>query len=194
MRVQLDDVAYAFAPDHRIRVSVSTAYWPMVWPSPESVTLTIHTGKSLIDLPVRPARRQSLRPFPPPEVAPALATEILRAKAHHRNVKRDQDSGETIVRIVDDFGEQRNSHHGLTTSLVARENYRVLPSQPLSARADIHWTVTMAREDWRVRTETRSEMWADRTHFYIHAGLTAYEGRSEVYSRHWDRKIRRDLV
>ena len=32
--VRLHDTAYAVPPGHRIRLSLSTAYWPIVWPSP----------------------------------------------------------------------------------------------------------------------------------------------------------------
>ena len=33
--------AMRFLPGHRIRVALSTDYWPMVWPSPEPVTVTV---------------------------------------------------------------------------------------------------------------------------------------------------------
>ena len=53
VKVQLNDCGHRFAAGNRIRVAVSTAYWPTVWPSPEAVTLTIRDGQSHIDLPVR---------------------------------------------------------------------------------------------------------------------------------------------
>lgn len=52
--VQLNAVAQAFPPGHRVRLSLSTSYWPLAWPPPEPVTLTIHTGQSGLTLPVRP--------------------------------------------------------------------------------------------------------------------------------------------
>ena len=64
----LIDCAYSFAKGHRMRVAVSTTYWPLIWPSPEPVTLTLATGKSALALPVRPpsprtrTRRGSRRP------------------------------------------------------------------------------------------------------------------------------------
>ena len=30
---------------HRLRLALSTAYWPWAWPSPEPVTLTVHAGR-----------------------------------------------------------------------------------------------------------------------------------------------------
>ena len=39
LRVPLIDTAYAFVKGHRMRVAVSTTYWPLIWPSPQPVTL-----------------------------------------------------------------------------------------------------------------------------------------------------------
>lgn len=32
--VRMNEVAYRFPKGHRIRVSISTSYWPLAWPSP----------------------------------------------------------------------------------------------------------------------------------------------------------------
>ena len=44
---------------HRIRIAVSTSYWPIAWPSPEAVILTLRTGNSALYLPVRRRRRRT---------------------------------------------------------------------------------------------------------------------------------------
>ena len=41
-----------------LRVSISTTYWPLMWPAPEPVTLTVYTGKSIVHVPVRKRDRQ----------------------------------------------------------------------------------------------------------------------------------------
>ena len=53
VRLQLNDLAHAFPPGHRIRLSLSTSYWPIAWPSPEAAILSIRTGESRLSLPVR---------------------------------------------------------------------------------------------------------------------------------------------
>ena len=57
VRVQLNDIAHSFAAGHRIRVAVSSSYWPIAWPSPEPVTLTLYAGASTLELPARTAAR-----------------------------------------------------------------------------------------------------------------------------------------
>ena len=41
IRLKLNDCGYAFAPGHRLRLALSTAYWPLIWPAPERATLTL---------------------------------------------------------------------------------------------------------------------------------------------------------
>ena len=38
-RIKLDDIAWHLPAGHRLRLSISTSYWPMVWPAPEPVVL-----------------------------------------------------------------------------------------------------------------------------------------------------------
>src|SRR5262249_61454853 len=73
--IKLNDIAHSFPAGHRIRVAISTAYWPIVWPAPERVTLGIYTGVSALELPVRPPRDEDaeLRPFAGPEEGPGEA-------------------------------------------------------------------------------------------------------------------------
>jgi putative CocE/NonD family hydrolase len=194
VRIQLDDIAYAFPLGHCIRVAISTAYWPMIWPSPQAVTLRLYTGQSKIELPIRPPREESLRPFDPAEAAPLMASEVLRPKSNRRTVERNVTNGETITRVLDDAGEHCILPHRLTTSETASEVYRIKPDDPLSAHAKIHWTQTLSRDNWQVRIETHTEMWANTESFFIRAHLEAFDGNQQVFSRHWDRQIARDLV
>ena len=67
VRLQLDDIGYRFAAGHRLRVSLSTAYWPMVWPAPERVALTLYAGAARLLLPLRQAApEEPAVAMPPP--------------------------------------------------------------------------------------------------------------------------------
>jgi putative CocE/NonD family hydrolase len=49
--VTLDQIAYRIPAGHRMRVAISTSYWPFIWPSPERATVSLQAGA--LDLPVR---------------------------------------------------------------------------------------------------------------------------------------------
>jgi predicted acyl esterase len=68
VRIKLNDAGSVFPGGHRVRLALSTAYWPMIWPSPEKATLLISGGT--LDLPVRPSRATDalLSPMPGPWV------------------------------------------------------------------------------------------------------------------------------
>src|SRR6185369_3024292 len=58
VRVPLRSTAHRFRVGHRIRVSVASSAWPVVWPSPFPAEYTLHLGNasgSRIELPVLPA-------------------------------------------------------------------------------------------------------------------------------------------
>ena len=192
--VAMDHVAYRFPKSHRVRVAISTAYWPLIWPSPEQVTLTLLTGKSELSLPVRPKQREKLRPFPEPEGAAPAPLRSVREPSNSRTVELDIASGEQITRIVDDFGESENLSHGLIAGSIARETYRIKPDDPLSAAAETHWTQTLRRADWSVRTEARCRLTADKETFRVTGSVEAYENGRLVHEKKWDSKIKRQLV
>ena len=86
MRLQLNDVAHAFPAGHRIRLALSTTYWPIAWPSPEAATVTVSTAGSRLvssgphraredDASSRPsATRRARRPSPAPRCARAASS------------------------------------------------------------------------------------------------------------------------
>jgi predicted acyl esterase len=39
VRLQLNDCGATFPAGHRIRLALSTTYWPMVWPAPHDATV-----------------------------------------------------------------------------------------------------------------------------------------------------------
>jgi predicted acyl esterase len=194
VRLQMDHVAYAVPRGHRIRVAISTAYWPLIWPSPEVVTMTLCTGKSELELPVRPRRREKPRPFKQAEGAEPVAQKIHRAASNLRTVETDMATGETVLRIVDDFGETENLNHGLIAGSVGRETHRIQAGDPLSAVSETHWTQTLRRGDWSVRTEARASLRADKENFFITGSVEAFEGDKLVFTKKWDSKRRRELV
>ena len=195
VRIQLDNVAYRVPKGHRLRVSLSTSYWPLIWPAPQPVTLTVHSGASHIDLPVRAKKRGDQAPqFAPPEAAAPVRLKTVDAPWNKREVRIDQATGERRMVIEDDFGRSTNLDHGLTTWGRGRESYSILPEDPLSARQECHWSMETSRGDWVTRTETYSSMRATATHFHITGRLEAYEGKKQILVRHWDEKVKRHLL
>jgi hypothetical protein len=202
VRVALNDAGHGFAPGHRIRVAISNVYWPVAWPSPEPVTLTIFAGECTLDLPIRPPRDADaqLRAFPDPEAAPPPDHVDLDEGHAERSLGRDLASGETIYRVSSDATREgapamyRLEAIGLEMGHSMEHELRIGETDPSSAQAEISHRVALRRGDWATRVETRSHLSSNATHFQLTATLEAFEGETRVFTRSWDRKVPRDCV
>jgi predicted acyl esterase len=171
--IQLNDAGSVFPAGHRIRLALSTAYWPMTWPAPEPATLLISGGT--LDLPVRPSQAADtlLKPLPDPESAPPEKPTIIR---------RSDMRIERIDRLGLELGTERQS------------KFHVEEDDPLSAVAELRQTWTMSRDAWQTRIETRMRLSCTRDVFRLQGSLRAWEGANEVARREWDRAILRDFL
>ena len=190
--LHLDHIAYRLPKGHRLRVSVSTNYWPLVWPAPVPATVTLFSGT--MNLPVRRTATRAGASFPPPVAAAPWETHELRPASNTRKREVDMKTGVVSLVIEDDFGKRQDADHGLTTGSVARERWDIHPDDPLSARGRCHWTDEFERDDVKLRTETYSEMWSDETTFFLTARLEAYENDRLIYERDVSEEIARDHI
>jgi uncharacterized protein len=192
--VQLDDIGYRVPADHRLRVAVSTEYWPMIWPAPEPVTLDIRAGASRLVLPVRLERDRETIDIQPTVPAEFTGFEMIREASSSRQICQDSISGQTVIEHTDDSGLKRFSGHGLEAGLCGTETYAIGRADPLSAQASTRWTTETGRGAWRVITHSTSTMTADARNFFLEAELVAFEGGEEVFRHRWERTIPRDHV
>jgi uncharacterized protein len=192
--VQLDDVGYRVPAGHRLRIAVSTEYWPMIWPAPEPVTLTVFAGSGRLELPVRREAGQEKVEIAPAALVDFVGFEMVREPRSERRICKDLITGETIIEHTDDGGLKRFVSHALESGLAGTETYVIGDSGPSSAEARTHWTAEVGRGDWRIRTVSTSAMRADRESFFLEAELIAFEGDDEVFRHRWERRIPRDHV
>ena len=193
VRVPLSDTAYSFIRGHRIRVAVSTTYWPLIWPSPEPVTLTLHAGRSTLELPVRPPSRADAKvKFKPAEAAAPFPRTVLAAGGRNRVIRTDMGKGETVVEIDDQSGRSRYDEIDLVAEARSTERYRIVEDDPLSCSAEVTWQWFFERGDWRIRTEMRTKVECDKRNFIVTARLAAFEGDKQVFERDFEERIRRN--
>jgi putative CocE/NonD family hydrolase len=196
IRLRLNGIAHRFGAGNRIRVALSTAYWPIVWPSPQPVTLELQLAASSLFLPVRQrsAADALLREFPPPEHAPPLRPDMLEPEHNAWTICHDVHAGVTTVRRIENEGVRRHEGHGMETGAWRESNYSIKADDPLSARADIASKRQYSRGGWSVSSTTQIVVTSTATHFIVRAMLYAYEKEQLVFNRKWSLEIPRDHV
>ena len=195
--VTLNAMAQAIPAGHRLRLALSTSYWPLAWPPPQPVQLSVHPAHSALVLPLRPDPGVDELPVPPlgePEGAQPLPTTQVEPPRHRWTVTRDLVDYESALEVVKDLGVIRFDDIALDVTRRAVERYSWVADDMTSVRGETHWTMGFARGEWRIRTETRTVLTSTETTFGLHAQLDAYEGAERVYEHSWRLTIPRDHV
>ncbi len=196
VRVYMNHIAQDFPPGHRFRLSLSTSYWPLAWPSPRPARLHVYPGCSVLNLPVRRPRPEDehLRPFDPPVGAPPLKTTLLVSGKESWTVIRDLAREESRLEVMYDSGRFKLDDIDLVIRGQVTETYSNYVDEYDSLSGEATWERVFSRGDWEVRTVTRTLLTSNTEQFRIRADLDAYEGKSRVFSKSWDKRIPRDLV
>jgi predicted acyl esterase len=196
VRIKLNHIAQHFPAGNHLRIAISTSYWPLAWPAPESTQVKLITGISRLFLPVRiPGDSdKTLRSLGEPEAAAPLATTMIEPEHHNWRVTRDLDTDISVLEVINDSGIVCLNDIDLEMGRKAQEWYTYQGDDLDSLRGETLWERSFKRGDWQIRTVTRTVLTSSASDFFLRAELDAYEGDKRVYSQNWDTVIPRDFV
>jgi putative CocE/NonD family hydrolase len=202
---ELNGLGHAFPPGHRIRLAVSSAYWPWVWPQPGSQAgFTLEPAGSFLELPVRAREADSDIAFEEPEhsgplgsirgvAADGWSPATLDEPRPERLVVRDVAKGEWRLEVDPRYGGTRVYPDGLECTEDVLETYTIDEKDPLSARTRSDWSVRLHRPElaWDATVRTRSEITCDGTDFVTSDEVVCTDGGEVVFHRTWEKRIPR---
>lgn len=195
IKMRLKNAAFSFQPGDKLRVSVSAAYWYLVWPSPRPVTLTLFTGGSTLLLPVRPPQPadEKLQPFAAvpraPEASPSTRDEYQAPKK-----KFEWDVGTSTLTITSE-GSATTHIEATGTTLASRwkEVSRIADDDPTSAFLESSRSQEFKRGDWHARIDSSFQVSVDQQHYLLKGTITTYDQDKLFFTRSWDQRIPRIL-
>lgn len=196
VRIKLNHIAQQFPAGHHMRIAVSTSYWPLAWPAPESTQVKLIAGVSNVVLPVRNPKQsdEQLRAFAEPEATPPLETTSVTPQHHNWRVIRDLDTDVSTLEVINDGGIVHIKDIDLEMGRKAQEWYTYQGDDFNSVQGETLWERSFQRGHWQIKTITRTVLTSTASDFYLRAELDAYEGDKRVYSQNWDTIIPRDFV
>lgn len=177
----LDQCAYRLPAGHKLCLSLSTSYWPFVWPEGEAFALTL--SKGTIHVPLCPASAESTEFAEPP---PVETREIrMLSQIEESKTWETWPDGTRVLTITGDRGRKEDIASGVITDVWMREIWSLHPDRPESAKAEITWVRGFGRGNWRAHSRAHLVMQGTRGSFEISQRLEAWDGDEPVFDKSW---------
>lgn len=192
--ILLRDIAYTIPSGHRLRLAISTSYWPLVWPSPKPVTISVQAGTSRLILPLRTegSDNYSIPVFEPPMGSRLVEHRVVVAPNSTRNISRELNNEKTKYRVNRDPGISWLADTDIVCGSRGEAEFEISSNDPLSAKHTERATQILERGDWRIRIEAETVLTATENEFLLSGMLEAYEGDERVAVKNWYHKIPRN--
>jgi putative CocE/NonD family hydrolase len=193
--VELNEIAQTIPVGYRLRVAVSTSYWPIAWPSPEAATVTIDPSKSSIEIPQLTSEKGLAKvKFAPAEKSPPAPITIKESGGESRQIILDIERQRVNFVIKRNDGAYVIDEIGTEISLTKLKDFAVSRDGREPPRSLVATTVHYKRGDWNARTETELVMTSDKTHFHMEGRVNAFESGKPFIAREFKRSFRRDCL
>jgi uncharacterized protein len=209
VEVVMSAIAWVFPPGHRIRLSVSDAYWPWVWPRPTAGPMVLEPPGSELVLPARdpaaysePVRFESAEQAPglemidevpaaSPAGEPTAGEPTAGEPGPEREVRYFPQNDEWRLIVNPNYAGSRTFPDGLRKSERALETYSIRSGDPLSAEAASDWRIGLSRPGWDIEIAAHGQMTADAETFYTTHTVRASLDGATVFERSWRADIPR---
>ncbi|QKC99988.1 CocE/NonD family hydrolase [Mesorhizobium sp. NZP2298] len=196
IRLAMDEIGYTFPPGHRIRLAISTVYWPIALPAPERATLTVQAAASHLHLPIRMPQSSDidLRAFDAPEASAPMATTVLKTGNVERFIRTDLVSGGVSLTVKRDDGLVRLDPIGTVVGHEKQLIYSVAENDPSTVRTEVYERFDRGRGAWQTTVQGRTVLTATKSDFHLQVDFDAFENGERIFCKSWSEKIPRDLV
>jgi putative CocE/NonD family hydrolase len=197
VRIALRFSAHRFRAGHRIRLSVASSMWPVVWPSPFPAVYGLHLGgehAARLVLPVLPAGHVGAV-VPPFKTTSAGLREVgsYRGDPPTWRVIEDVIDGSVTV-VTSEFGESTLPDGRATLYAGERLEMTARDADPAHARMHNEVVYRMREDGSEILIEANGTIRTTATDFHMNVGLRVTLDGAPFFERGWLETIPRNLV
>jgi hypothetical protein len=205
MELEMHFTTWTFKPGHRVRLAVSNAVFPMIWPTPYPMITKLFMGArgTRLELPVIPEMEPRVPSFVPPEPRPQSATAQTQPPqskeegladayfwpAESVEMRRSMDA--TVS--VDWKGARSSESPGRHQHSYLRDYFVTNDKNPANSsyRGERgRWLEIGGR---RIELQTTIDVRSDSTNFYVVFLRRFFENGKQIREREWKETVKRDF-
>jgi uncharacterized protein len=182
--------SWVFPLGHRIRLALSNHLWPMMWPTPYPMTMSLQVEDSSLVLPVVPIQARSVPWLGSPATTPVPAAVTRKGHIQPTAWSVERSEGTAIASWK---GEEETRFPWGRMRSIEYLRFKVADDRPDLAAAhgegDLHVTLPRRSLHWRTGLSLRSSA---ETFRYRYRRTLAENGRV-IRERTWEESIPRDF-
>jgi putative CocE/NonD family hydrolase len=197
--IEMHFTSWIFPKGHRIRLSVSNAQWPMLWPTPYAMTTELRLGGengTRLLLPVVPPGKGKEPNFLPPAESPKLAgfesLDLGTASGYGEisSVARNPQTGEVTIAATNSGGYR---YPWGTETYQETIEHRTSDDHPESTTVRGSHRMEVTLRDRVLLWEAELSFHSDRESFYYHYTRRLSENGVLIREKTWTDTIPRDF-
>ncbi len=185
--IDFPNKAYRFKTGHRIRLSISGSYWPIVWPSPQFTRLRLNTAHCSLGIPLYPKDYGTTCNLP--ESGSVCSSSDAFVMVAEPNLERQIDitpdgryrtdswkQPKKVVRFLNlnlDFGFETEACHTICTSDIT------------SAKSAFTHRLHFCQNDWVVEVIGKAELSSTEKSYQLQGSLEVKENGQSMFLRKW---------
>ena len=187
---------WTFKPGHRIRLAVSNSLFPMIWPTPYTMTTRLDLGveATRVEIPVIPDAKYARPAFLPPEPdqrrEDAYYVEDVAWPAGLYEWKKDLWSSKTSVEWK---GHGEFVNRGRRFHTWERNYYETNDTRPAESRFSGEAGRRIELEGRTLEIRSTLDVRSDESSFYVTIVRTLVENGEQVRRREWEETVPRDF-
>ena len=196
--IDFHNTAYRFEKGHRIRLSLSSNYWPLVWPAARMAAFKVSLADTVLELLIRRDTSSQVVKFEiadpslEPKTYETISSAPLQrsisdnAETNTRTMSWDQPFSSVRLKDIDmDFGYETHAYH------------RIALDEPNSAVTEYEHKLCYRHADWAVEVVGRAALSCDEFTYRLIGSVTVIENGEVVFSREWkpaDSAVKKRIV
>lgn len=192
--LQLNVIGQSVPAGYRLRLALSQAYWPIIWPSQTKSKLTVTDARLILPLNDPTQDPSEFPPFGPAEGGTPLESRSLTSGSERRDLMLDYTTGVETYTRQSDTGRVQHLHTGITVHYENEECFTIHPDDPNSAAVTSTWRKAYSRGDWSAVVDAKVRVEALRDVWRLTAKLEARDANGLVTERDWKEDVPRDHV
>ena len=188
--IELNDTGYKFKKNNKIRISLSTSYWPMAWPLQSKFTLKIYLKNSSLVLPVK-KELNNYKSFQRPKNLEPIKNKILIKPKRKREIINNLENNDKKYFVEDYFGKIKLINANLIMDNYTSQEYYLNENDPLSARAEYNFKYNFNRTNWLINIDGKIILTCNKKFFFLNKHICIKHNFKIIYKINKNYKILR---